>query len=907
MVGARGVRAFQVYQPVALGLIRPHGAAVKAGDQCRFSSPELSAKAQRQETIDYHGLTSQARCSLEPQSLDATPPEQNVGGGWTSISEFSLENRLVLCTVATPGRRNYTHVLLDDIARHEPEAAVVVLWLGPDQDIFSPGVSATPSVVLTTRDLGIGKDELDELRASRLPDQEYALALRPWLLHAALRSGASVATFVADDVHLLGSLGAVHARAGVVGACFLRKSPPLLAARGQSAAGGTELPAIDLDLMAVTAAADSFLSDWEGATVRWCQDRGFRASQHVDASADRFPGALLADPVVDFGWWNWNILSARRGPDPRELGVVALHLHGFDAWRPHLISLEADAISSLRLSRWPRLAYLCHEYAARVRTAGPLPPGYGPWSVLVDTDRHHQAHLSPTAPHEDVFALRCLQHAREAANLGRWPAPPDPDHCDRSTWMAWLNSPPEGSRANVSRYLLEVYKARRDVRLTFPTLEMDPAPFLNWARTHGHRELHIPPELLPIQGRTRPVRGDVPPPAGFGVNVIGLFESHLGIGEAARQLLSALDAARVPYRTWDYGPVESPHFAGGPGLLRDGSLYRINVLCLNPPELANLIHHAGPALRHNRYNIGVWAWETESVPATWLKETRLVDEVWAPSRYVAAAFGGGTQTMVRVVPHAVSLPEHPSYMDRGYLGLPGAYLFLFMFDFNSSVLRKNALGLVRAYRAAFAPGEAALVIKTLNAATHAGDWEELLLEVGEREDILVHDRVLTPIERAALLDACDCYISLHRSEGFGLTLAEAMALGKPVIATAYSGNLDFMTPQNSFLVGYQRCVVGVPWDRYPADHVWAEPDLNEAVEAMRRVWLDRTEAARRGAAAQVEMRERLAPEVVGAQIRARLEAVSNSASRDGRRRRSASQVLRRVRRVAGRRLAGSGK
>ena len=823
------------------------------------------------------------------------------------LKQLQVKDQVVVCTVATPDRSNYTKVLLEDVARHEGYAHVLVLRLGSGSSDIEPPTESERVSVLTPQDIGVGDDELSALKASRLPNEEYSLAFRPWIMSTALSAGAAAAIYVADDFHLLGPLTPIHERARAVGACFMRRSRPLGNTARTLPLSGAEAPAIDLDLFAVSPPAARFLSDWQDATMTWRGDRGFRANQHVDVSAGDMPGTLVADPLLDFGWWNHDLLgpATEESPDPRELGVRALHLHGFDAWRPHLIGLEPEALPALPLSRWPALAALCRDYAARVRAAGRPPLGYGPRLAPSASETRHQLHLSPLAPHEDRFALRCLQRGRDAANAGRWPHPPDPDSCDRTTWLAWLNSPPEGSQSNVSRYLMEVYRARRDVRLAFPDLEADSAQFLAWARTHGRHELHIPSEVLPSGGGGRPTRAKRPSAPEFGVNVVGLFESHLGLGEAARQLLSALAAAGIPYRTWDYGQVESPRFSGGAGLLHDGPLFPINILCLNPPELANLIHHVGPALRRHRYNIGVWAWETEEAPASWIRLAPLVDEVWAPSQYVAVALGKMTGPVVQVIPHAVSVPYHPHYMDREYLGLPDAFVSLFIFDFNSSTLRKNAVGLVRAYRAAFSSSDGtALVIKTLNAATHPGDWEELVQAAESRPDVIIHDRVLAPMERAALLDACDCYISLHRAEGFGLTMAEAMALGKPVIATAYSGNMDFMDVETSFLVGFDRVAVGVPWDRYPADHIWAEPKAEEATEALRRVWRDRKEAAQRSALAKQAVTTRLAPAVVGAQMRTRLTAVWHARVGELSARPSLVDVVERVRRAAGRRLLG---
>src|SRR5262249_52403809 len=158
---------------------------------------------------------------------------------------------------------------------------------------------------------------------------------------------------------------------------------------------------------------------------------------------------------------------------------------------------------------------------------------------------------------------------------------------------------------------------------------------------------------------------------------------------------------------------------------------------------------------------------------------------------------------------------------RSDLRLPPGFMFLFVFDLFSIVERKNPFGLITAFTRAFQPGEGPiLVIKTINGHLRLNDLERVRAAAAGRPDIAIVDEYYTAQQKNALLGICDCYVSLHRSEGFGLTMAEAMGLEKPVIATGYSGNVDFMTPHNSFLVDYVTGSVPAGCAPYPVGSAW---------------------------------------------------------------------------------------
>ncbi len=230
------------------------------------------------------------------------------------------------------------------------------------------------------------------------------------------------------------------------------------------------------------------------------------------------------------------------------------------------------------------------------------------------------------------------------------------------------------------------------------------------------------------------------------------------------------------------------------------------------------------------------------------------------------------------MPYPLEPPLLEPRLGRADVGFDDRFTFLFAFDFYSSALRKNPHGLIQAFRLAFDDGEGpALVVKTINGRKPAvsGDLEELRWAARGRSDIVVIDRRIEPHAVQSMIAACDCYVSLHRAEGLGFTISDAMAAGRPVIATAFGGNLDFMTDENSYLVQRRGFApVGpAPYRAYPEESIWAEPDVEHAASLLREVYEAQEVAAGKGAAAAADLAARFSAEETGARMRDRLEAI----------------------------------
>jgi glycosyltransferase involved in cell wall biosynthesis len=289
-----------------------------------------------------------------------------------------------------------------------------------------------------------------------------------------------------------------------------------------------------------------------------------------------------------------------------------------------------------------------------------------------------------------------------------------------------------------------------------------------------------------------------------------------------------------------------------------------------------LLQRAGVALRPGVRRIAVWYWEADVVPETVPAQPTPFDEIWAPTRFIAEAFR--QRVTVPVVPMLPGL-ELPRFAPRprADFGLrDDRFLFLFTFDMASLMARKNPLAVVEAFRRAFRPGEPAeLVIKVARGDESPADLAALTAACADNGVTLLNQ--LWPREELlALMNCCDCYVSLHRSEGLGLGMAETMLMGKPVIATNYSGNLDFMTPETSYLVDCVRVPVPASVPQYPPGSHWAEPSIDHAARLMRRVFDCRDESRAIGARAKAALTELMSLQAAGRRMTARLAICSTS-------------------------------
>ena len=818
-----------------------------------------------------------------------------------------------LVTLATPATLPRARVLARSLERHQPDWPLDVVLIGREE-VVAQAADGESALHLRSASALL---ELDTERLiARHDESDLVVLLLPRLLQSYAEKLSAPVFHLPSSAWVLGGLEPIESALAQRGVLLvpritadvpddgLEPSREHLERAGRIAAGTMGVDGGD--------GAGEFLAWWAQRVEKALgsldgrktgdrpEDRPWLA-RYLELAPARFSTAVLDDPGCNLSMWNLHERELRASADgvllDGRLQLRFLDLPGFEPERPHRLAALA---SRARVSRSPVLRALCIDYAAELQRAG--------WQD-VGRRRDVGRPLNDGLHYDDSMRMlytRALSLGERFGDLF--------SEEGASTFIAWLEGPaPEGAGHGITRYVFyRVANERPDVMRSYPDLDgADGAEYVRWCWAYGRDELSIPDRFMPRPGGCPPARAVplVEPTAstgpaasdeastsgrgsaagggsarehpaaddGLAVRVTGYLSHALGLGAAARGYARALAAVDVPVST-----VSVPlHHLALPVALADGygrhsfedlvhdGLHGFELVAVNADELPDFVERLGEDYFEGP-RIGIWGWETNRVPPGWRRAYALIDEIWVYSRFMAENIGAVAPVPVIALPPPVQAPAEPAEPLR--LGVPEGFLFLFVFDYLSTIQRKNPVGLIEAFKRAFAPGEGPrLLIKTINAPLRPLAEEEVLWAAHGRPDIHVIDRSLSGAELNGVMAACDCYVSLHRSEGFGLTMAEAMAIGKPVIGTGYSGNVDFMSDENSYLVDYTIARVGPECEIYPADGEWAQPDLEHAAQLMRRVCSEPEQAAAIGARAREDIARTLSPQARGAAMRERLQ------------------------------------
>jgi glycosyltransferase involved in cell wall biosynthesis len=698
---------------------------------------------------------------------------------------------------------------------------------------------------------------------------ELATAVKPWAFQYLFARGATVVIFLDPDIEVFDSLGSLETLTREHGMVLTPHITKPLPQDGKSPSERDLLQSgtYNLGFLALSAGkAQAFLPWWSERLRRDCLNDAagglFVDQRWIDFAPTLFEPHILKDPGYNVAYWNLPHRALERDGDRILVNGHPLrffHYSGFSARAPHLLSKHQLSSPRVRLSDSPILTELCERYAASLIGAGfveasALPYGFTSTGAGLPLDTWSRRVLRRTYL-EDEAGQKSL-------------AFPDPFSGAGADDVVQRLLRPSLVSSHVPAYLGELWSDRADLRIAFPRIDsIDAERFLEWVRTQGVREHDIPAQLIP------PRAVEVIPPARSaetlrtGVNVYGYAFAESGTGQIVRSVVAALAAEGIPYAVVPFTRTISRQQRVFSDLGTASPMFDTNLICVNADQVPLFFESMRGQLVPGARNIGLWAWEVEDLPPAMAASERYLDEVWGISEFTAATLRRCLTKPVEAFPLPVVVPEVRK-RTREELGMPEGFLFLFCFDYDSVFQRKNPIAVVAAFRKAFAGRtDVMLYLKTTNAERHAAEAEALYAAARGCANIVIRDAYVSNDDYFSMIDACDCYVSLHRSEGFGLTIAEAMALGKPVISTAYSSTLEFTNDANSYLVPAPLVPVGDDAPPYPPHSRWAEPDVAIAAEQMLRVYMDRSASAATGMRAKADIETLHGPAARGALLR----------------------------------------
>jgi len=445
----------------------------------------------------------------------------------------------------------------------------------------------------------------------------------------------------------------------------------------------------------------------------------------------------------------------------------------------------------------------------------------------------------------------------------------------------WLSACP-GGRGGGNRLMGMLWKARGDLQAAFDLSTPGGRDgFAHWFQADAAPELEVYRKALSGSGDVDTGMWDdrdTPPTARIpGVNIIGFAKGEFGIGEDARMVARALESAGIPFTI-----VNIPT---GPGIrqedvrleasISNSQPYAINIFCLSGFDLAGVYLSHGEGIFEGFYNIGFLPWEFSQWPGAWKGVLDFVDEIWASSQYTLRAFKDLPGKPVHHMPLPVEVAGQAS-CQREEFGLPGVcYVVLYVFDVNSYLGRKNPMAAVQAFQEAFGEdvADVRLVLKATRGDPGNPAWEQLVETCGEDPRIQLLVGTMGREDLANLYASSDCYLSLHRSEGFGRTMAEAMLYRLPVIATGATGNADFLDDGTGYPVPSSPVTVAHGEYPFAGGMVWQEPDVPAAAGFLRRIHGCPGEARKIADAGQKFIRDNYSPAKAGKVYKDRLQTV----------------------------------
>jgi hypothetical protein len=763
------------------------------------------------------------------------------------------ENDLRFFTVCTTNQLSHAASLRESIGRHYP---------GKPFTAWVVDVGTIPPEVGTIDVRWIG-EVLSEFELVTLTNQlsfeKLSDRMKPRLFEQSFVDGAEMAVYLDPDIYLFAPLTDVcdEIEQGATGV-FVPRSLELLPVEEVTANDRVLFEEGMFDLGAITLKKSpevaSFLSWWWG----WLQAdrrRKLDTQDYLDTHWV-YLGLLfqkgfkmVRNPAYSISYWHLQNqeLTRKSENDWRIDGLPLVFFH-FERFQPANRSLSSKRNARVSLDEKGPIGELFSFYASRLHQYGfeqaqkvaPKPITFSDGAKF------------------DVVAMEVLLDAFEQGRhfqtiRGNGPG----------SFREFLSHVSAGQ--SHTEYAKKLFKIRAD--LVVPLGKAPASELYQWIRVSGVPELGLDPRLfLPVQLEKDP----------RDVSYVGYLKSDMGLAQAARGHIAALRKVGIEPRLVDV----SHHIASSSSesslsgvVSRDLADTKVTIVEVNAealPEIMKSLDFGQNA--PSTYRVGVWAWETLDFPDKWSDRFQYLDEIWCGSDFIARSIAQKSPIPVVSMPYCVECPDVEP--DKKAFDLSEEeFVFLFTFDFWSFAERKNPFGTIAAFRQAFSVDEPVrLLIKSMNGSRCLEEFESIKQAAAGLKVTFI-DGALDTLERFRLLASCDAYVSLHRAEGFGYGMAEAMAYGKPVVATGWSGNMEFTSPWNSFLVDFSLARLGEDSGVFSKETLWPMPDLDDAARQMRLVWQNKELRDKVGQRAKREIRENFGPEAVGRLMKQRLEII----------------------------------
>ncbi len=672
-----------------------------------------------------------------------------------------------------------------------------------------------------------GPREFARLALAHTAD-ELLVAVRPTVLRALLPTIGPSVVVLPDDAETFAALDTLTGSVGEAAVVLVHNRFATPPADGQlpDAIDAATRGRFDQDIFALRAddqRADDFLHDWANLLV---------PSPHIptkrldpvtypwlDALAERDGVVTMTDPTFP--------LSVRNADETeRQLSPALVRWPGFDQKAPWILSAETGTLPRVRPSNSPTLANLAAKRAAALD--GKQIDGVPAFARL------------PDGTVVDAVIRRAYADGLRRFTAGNDAEPPNPFAGDSTeSFLAWLADEDSAGR---SRYAVAFRQGHPELAASLATDD----DLRRWLIDLGAKA-GIPRTLRPVDRASTRASADE---LTSGLEVRGYLHAAFGMGEAARSLIDAGRTAGFDVvANADRSSVYDDHTLTEPD---DASVTPATlVLVRNADALLSDPADAIAARRAGRNVVGYWFWEVATFPDRLRPAFALVDEIWCATPFVANALRAHIDAPpVYELPYPIAGPTDPVTSANEAVAFAHAqsitddrFVVSFSFDFASVADRKNPWGAVEAYRRAFPEPNAAradgrtplLVLKAIGGDRHPIDVDRLRHSIGDRPDVLVIDGHLSAEIHRGLFARTDAYLSLHRGEGLGLTIAEAMAAGAPVICTDYAGPLSFVTADTAFLVPYTLVEIPPSTAVYAGCGQWAEPDIDAAANLLQTI------------------------------------------------------------------------